>query len=96
MNIVKIKIISIIIMVNFNVLNKEDDKGCPTGISFSECRKYMKKQRKQKATHKKSRRKDTKKKKKKTVKRKHIPPKGVVIRKGNKLYRSNGKSLKPI
>lgn len=71
-------------------------EGCPAGIPFSKCRGYMKKQRKQKASRKKSRRKDTKKKNKRTVKRKYIPPKGVVIRKKNKLYRSNGRSLKPI
>lgn len=72
------------------------EKGCPDGIPFSKCREYMKKQKKQKATRKKPKQKDTKKKKKRTVKRKHIPPKGVVIRKGHKLYRSNGRSLKPI
>jgi hypothetical protein len=75
------------------------EKGCPAGIPFSKCREHMKnnkKQKKQKASRKKSRRKDTKKKKKRTIKRKHIPPKGVVIRKNGKLYRSNGRSLKPI
>jgi len=72
------------------------EKGCPDGIPFSKCREHMEKHRKQKATRKKSKQKDTKKKKKRTVKRKHIPPKGVVIRKNDKLYRSNGRSLKPI
>ena len=76
-------------------LNKLE-KGCPDGIPFSKCREHMGKQRKQKATRKKSKQKATNKKKKRTVKRKHIPPSGVVIRKNDKLYRSNGRSLKPI
>ena len=36
------------------------------------------------------------KKKKRTLKRNLIPPKGVVIRKKGKLYRSNGRSFKLI
>ena len=57
-------------MVNFNVLNKKMIKVALLVITFTECRKYMKKQIKQKATHKKSRRKDTKKEKEKNSKAK--------------------------
>ena len=83
------------------------EKGCPAGIPFSKCREYMEKQKKQK-THTKhrkntkhrnntNRRKNTNHMKKKhTFKRTQVPPKGVVIRKNNKLYRSNGISLKLI
>ena len=71
------------------------EKSCPDGIPFSECKRLMK--NKTKKTNKKYKKsKISNKKKKRTVKRKHIPPKGVVIRKNDKLYRSNGKSLKPI
>ena len=69
------------------------EKKCPEGIPFSKCREYMKK----KAQTKK--RKNTKKKKKRkgTIRKKQfIPPKGVVIRKKDKLYRSNGKKLQLI
>ena len=37
-----------------------------------------------------------KKKKKTKNKKQKVPPRGVVIRKGDKLYRSNGRGLIPI
>tara|TARA_B100001059_G_C17580148_1_gene449440 strand:- start:81 stop:344 length:264 start_codon:yes stop_codon:yes gene_type:complete len=80
------------------------ETGCPAGIPFSKCREYMKAQKAQKAQGKQTkRRKNTRrrkntnhKKKKRTLKRNLIPPKGVVIRKKGKLYRSNGRSFKLI
>ena len=68
-------------MVNFKKLQKQ----CPDGIPFSKCKEYLKKQKKK--THKRSKR-----KKKKTK----IPPKNVIIRKKNKLYKSNGRKLTPL
>ena len=58
----------------------------------------QKAQRKQTKRRKNTRRrKNTNhKKKKRTFKRNLIPPKGVVIRRKGKLYRSNGRSFKLI
>ena len=53
----------------------------------------MKNKKKQTKNKKKTR---IKKKKKRTKKRQQIPPKGVVIRKGDKLYRSDGRKLQLI
>ena len=59
------------------------------GIPFSALRKQFKK------TKKKKRSPSRKKKKARKTKRKpiKIPPRGVIIRKRNKLYRSDGKKL---
>ena len=69
-------------MVNLKKLQKQ----CPDGIPFSKCKEYLKKQKK-KTKHKRFS------KKKKTDK---IPPKNVIIRKKDKLYKSNGKKLTPL
>ena len=68
------------------------EKGCPEGIPFSKCKEYIKNKKNQTKKRKKTR----VKKKKRTKKRQQVPPKGVVIRKKGKLYRSNGRSLKLI
>ena len=65
------------------------EQGCPDGIPFSKCKAYMKKVNKTKRKKKTNR-------KKRSVKRTKVPPKGVVIRKNDKLYRSNGRTLKLI
>jgi hypothetical protein len=72
-------------MKGFNKL----EQGCPDGIPFSKCKAYMKKDKKTKRKKKTNR-------KKRSVKRTKVPPKGVVIRKNDKLYRSNGRTLKLI
>jgi len=72
-------------MKGFNKL----EQGCPDGIPFSKCKEYMKKANKTKRKKKTNR-------KKRSVKRTQVPPKGVVIRKNNKLYRSDGRTLKLI
>lgn len=69
-------------MVNFKKLQKQ----CPDGIPFSKCKGYLKKQKKTQKHKKKISRKFTRK----------IPPRGVIIRKKNKYYKSDGKSLKLI
>ena len=69
------------------------EKSCPHGIPFSECKRLMKNKTKRTNKKLKKSKRMGKNKKKRTVKRKYIPPKGVVIRKGDKLYRSNGKRL---
>jgi len=59
------------------------------GIPFS----FMRKQRKAKKTKKRSRspsRKRTRRTKRKPIK---VPPRGVIIRKKDKLYKSDGKRL---
>lgn len=68
------------------------EQGCPDGIPFSKCKAYMKKDKK---IHKTKRKKKTN-RKKRSVKRTQVPPKGVVIRKNDKLYRSDGRNLKLI
>lgn len=68
------------------------EQGCPDGIPFSKCKAYMKKGKK---TNKTKRKKKTH-KKKRSIKRTQVPPKGVVIRKNNKLYRSDGRTFKLI
>uniref|UniRef100_A0A6C0FCY5 Uncharacterized protein n=1 Tax=viral metagenome TaxID=1070528 RepID=A0A6C0FCY5_9ZZZZ len=65
------------------------EQGCPDGIPFSKCKAYMKKGKKTKRKKKTNR-------KKRSVKRTQVPPKGVVIRKNDKLYRSDGRTLKLI
>jgi hypothetical protein len=71
-------------MVNFKKLQKQ----CPDGIPFSKCKEYLKKHKKK--THKRS------KKKKPIKKTSKIPPKNVIIRKKDKLYKSNGRKLTPL
>lgn len=69
-------------------------KGCPAGMSFSECRKQLNK----KKTRRKGSRSPSRKKRNLTKKRpikNKIPPKGVIIRKGNKYFKSNGVRLQP-
>ena len=76
-----------LLMKSFNNLLNQ----CSDGMSFSECKKLLesnKKSLKRKNTKNTKRRK--KKKHKKTVK---VPPSGVVIRKNDKLYQSDGKKL---
>lgn len=68
------------------------EQGCPDGIPFSKCKGYMKKGKNQT----KSKRKKKTHKKRRSIKRTQVPPKGVVIRKNNKLYRSDGRTLKLI
>ena len=67
------------------------EQGCPDGIPFSKCKAYMKKGKNNKTKRKKKTH-----KKKRSIKRAQVPPKGVVIRKNNKLYRSDGRTLKLI
>lgn len=67
------------------------EQGCPDGIPFSKCKAYMKQNKKGKTKRKKKTH-----KKKRSIKRTQVPPKGVVIRKNNKLYRSDGRTLKLI
>ena len=67
------------------------EQGCPDGIPFSKCKAYMKKGKKNKTKRKKKTH-----RKKRSVKRTQVPPKGVVIRKNDKLYRSDGRTLKLI
>jgi len=79
-------------MVNLRKL----EKVCPDGIPFSKCREYLEKQRKK---TKRKIKKSSPKKKRRTRSRPYkqkIPPKGVIIRKKDKLYRSDGRSLKPL
>ena len=70
------------------------EEGCPEGIPFSKCKEYIKKQRGH--LKKTKRKKNTNRKKKRSLKRNRVPPKGVVIRKNDKLYRSDGRTLKLI
>ena len=80
-------------MVNLSRL----EKVCPDGIPFSKCKEYLEKQRKKAKT--KRIKKSSPKKKRRTRSRPYkqkIPPKGVIIRKKGKLYRSDGKSLKSL
>ena len=80
-------------MTNFKKL----EKSCPDGIPFSQCKAYLEKQKKR--TKKRNIKKSSPKKKRRTRSRPYkqkIPPKGVIIRKNNILYKSNGKSLKPL
>jgi len=83
-------------MTNFSSL----EKGCPAGIPFSKCRDYMDQMDQKKKTKKTKRKgKKTRGGRKKTRRSKvlpKVPPKGVVIRKKGKLYRSNGRTLKPL
>lgn len=74
-------------MKGFNKL----EQGCPDGIPFSKCKAYMKKGKNNKTKRKKKTH-----KKKRSIKRAQVPPKGVVIRKNDKLYRSDGRTLKLI
>lgn len=67
------------------------EQGCPDGIPFSKCKAYMKKGKNNKTKRKKKTH-----KKKRSIKRAQVPPKGVVIRKNDKLYRSDGRTLKLI
>ena len=84
-----------IIMTNFSSL----EKGCPAGIPFSKCRDYMNQvnQVNQKKITKKRKVKRTRRDRKKTRrdrKKTHkIPPRGVIIRKKDKLYRSTGRKF---
>jgi hypothetical protein len=72
-------------MVNISKLSKQFLEGIPFS-AFKKKKAYTKKKSKQK--------KNTRRKKKRTLKRtKRIPPNGVIIRKKNKLYRSDGKKL---
>tara|TARA_Y100000817_G_scaffold294078_1_gene267628 strand:+ start:4256 stop:4504 length:249 start_codon:yes stop_codon:yes gene_type:complete len=75
---------------------KQLEKKCPDGIPFSKCKEYLEKQKKKtkRIKHSPSKKRE-KKPKKKSLKQK-IPPKGVIIRKNNILYKSNGKSLQPL
>ena len=71
-------------MVNINKLSKQFLGGIPFS-AFKKKKAY---------TKKKSKNKNTRKKKKRTLKRtKRVPPNGVIIRRKNKLYKSNGKKL---
>jgi len=70
-------------MVNFKKLQKK----CPNGIPFSKCKEYLEKDKKL------SKKRSSRRKKKKTEK---IPPKNVIIRKKDILYRSDGKLLTPL
>lgn len=72
------------------------EQSCPEGIPFSKCKEYMKHMKHTKKQTKKKKHTRGKKKKKTKNKKQKVPPRGVVIRKGDKLYRSNGKSLIPI
>lgn len=72
------------------------EKGCPAGIPFSKCREHMKHMKHTKKQTKKRKHTRGKKKKKTKNKKQKVPPRGVVIRKNDKLYRSNGKSFKLI
>ena len=77
-------------MTNF----KQLQKSCPDGIPFSKCKEYLKNKK-----TKLKKRSISRKKKKRTRKRpikQRVPPKGVIIMKKNKLYKSNGKSLNPL
>ena len=80
-------------MTNFKRLEKQ----CPEGIPFSECRAFLDK--KKKKTKKKGSQSPSRKKKRKITKKrpiKRVPPKGVIIRKGGKYYKSNGFRLQPL
>lgn len=59
------------------------------GIPFS----FMRKQRKEKKTKKRSRSSSRKRTRRTTRKPIKVPPKGVIIRKKGKLYKSDGKRL---
>jgi len=79
------------------------DKKCPEGISFSECRKLINKApRTRKKTRRSALGKNRKRKRTAQVKRAQVkprepvPPKGVVIRVNDTLYRSTGKVLRPL
>ena len=75
-------------MKNFKKLHKQ----CPDGIPFSKCKEYLEKEKEKnkKKTKKNSKKKSSKKRQNK------IPPKNVIIREKDILYRSNGISLIPI
>ena len=89
-------------MTNFSSL----EKGCPAGIPFSKCRDYMNQMNQTNQVNQKShmnqakktkrKGKRTRRERKKTRRSKvlpKVPPKGVVIRKKGKLYRSTGRKL---
>jgi hypothetical protein len=71
---------------------KNLSKSCPEGIPFSMCRELLTRKKKTAKKIKSS----SRKKRKVRTKRRIVPPKGVVIRKKGKLYRSNGRTLKPL
>lgn len=76
-----------LLMKSFNNLLNQ----CSDGMSFSECRKLLASNKK--STKKRKNTKNTKRKKKKHKKTAKVPPSGVVIRKNDKLYQSDGKKL---
>ena len=67
---------------------KRLEKVCPDGIPFSKCKEYLNKKSKTKKSKRKRKRSRPNKSK--------VPPKGVVIRKGKKLYKSTGSKLKTL
>ena len=82
-------------MTKYNKSVIQKLKGCPDGVSFSECKKILekKKRRTKKPSRSPSRIKNRKSKTTKKSPKKKIPPKGVIIRKNKKLYKSNGKKF---
>ena len=75
---------------------KQLEKKCPDGIPFSKCREYLEKQKKKTKRIKRSSSKKRRKYKKKKPLKQRIPPKGVIIRKKDILYKSDGHSLQPL
>ena len=73
-------------MVNIKELS---DKFMKEGIPFSALRKQTKKTKKKSRSQSRKRRR-TRRTKRKPIK---VPPKGVIIRKKGKLYKSDGKRL---
>jgi hypothetical protein len=76
------------------MINLRDFSRFKDGIPFSALRK-QKQSKSSKKTKKKSRSPSRKKKKTRRTKRKpiRVPPRGVIIRKKGKLYKSDGKRL---
>ena len=63
------------------------------GIPFSYVRKQIKKTKKKKKRSRSPSRKRTRRTKRKPIR---VPPRGVIIRKKDKLYKSDGRTLKLI
>ena len=76
---------------------KNLERMCHEGIPFSKCREsIMRSKTKKKTSRSPSRKRKRKDRSKKRPLKRQTPPKGVIIRKNNMFYRSNGKTLQPL
>ena len=75
--------------MNISILSKKYKGEIPFSAMMKNKQKRTKRDKKSRSNRKK------KQKRSRTLKKKNrVPPKGVIIRKKNKLYKSNGRSLK--